>query len=118
MRGDLGHSARSSKPVTQVLRETLPVTASLVIGGMVICLLIAIPIGLLSALRPRSLIDRGMMLFVLIAVSCQPFWLGLMLSYLLGVRAKLFPVSGYCQTHPPRRRARSSAAGRATGPPT
>jgi peptide/nickel transport system permease protein len=100
VRGDLGHSTRSTKPVTQVLRETLPVTASLVIGGMVICILIAIPIGLLSALRPRSTIDRGSMLFVLIAVSCQPLWLGLMLSYLLGVRAKVLPVSGYCQiTH-------------------
>jgi peptide/nickel transport system permease protein len=100
VRGDLGHSTRSTKPVTQVLRETLPVTASLVIGGMVICLLIAIPIGLLSALRPRSMLDRGMMLVVLVAVSCQPLWLGLMLSYLLGVRAKVLPVSGYCQiTH-------------------
>lgn len=96
VRGDLGHSARSSKPVTTELRDTLPVTASLVIGGMVMCLLIAVPIGLLSALRPRSLLDRGMMLFVLIAVSCQSFWLGLMLSYLLGVRAKIFPVGGYC----------------------
>ena len=73
-------------------------TASLVIGGTVIWLLIAIPIGILSALRPRSLIDRGLMLFVLIGVSCQPLWLGLMLSYLLGVQAQLFPVSGYCDS--------------------
>jgi peptide/nickel transport system permease protein len=96
LRGDLGHSTRTTKPVTTELRDTVPVTASLVIGGMVMCLLIAIPIGLLSALRPRSLLDRGMMLFVLVAVSCQSFWLGLVLSYLLGVRAKLFPVGGYC----------------------
>lgn len=95
-RGDLGHSVRTTKPVTTELRDSLPVTASLVIGGMVMCLLIAVPIGLISALRPRSLVDRGSMLFVLVAVSCQPFWLGLMLSYLLGVRAKLFPVGGYC----------------------
>ena len=100
VRADLGHSARTSKPVATELRDALPVTLSLVIGGIVLCLLIAFPIGLLSALRPRSLIDRGMMLFVLIAVSCQPFWLGLMLSYLVGVKAKLLPVSGYCQiTH-------------------
>ena len=100
VRGDLGQSTRTTKSVTQVLRETLPITASLVIGGIVICLLIAIPIGLLSALRPRSMIDRGMMLVVLVAVSCQPLWLGLMLSYLLGVKAKVLPVSGYCQiTH-------------------
>ena len=102
VRADLGHSARTSKPVATELRDALPVTASLVIGGIVMCLLIAIPIGLISALRPRSLIDRGMMLFVLIAVSCQPFWLGLMLSYLLGVRAKIFPVGGYCNFTDPQ----------------
>src|SRR6478736_4284109 len=87
LRADLGHSARTSKPVATELRDALPVTLSLVIGGIVLCLLIAFPIGLLSALRPRSLIDRGVILFILIAISCQPFWLGLMLSYLLGVRA-------------------------------
>jgi peptide/nickel transport system permease protein len=96
VRGDLGHSVRTSKPVATELRDTVSVTFSLILGGMVMCLLIALPIGLLSALRPRSLLDRASMLLVLIAVSCQPFWLGLMLSYLLGVKAKVFPVGGYC----------------------
>ena len=95
-RGDLGHSVRSSKTTVQELEEALPVTASLVIGGMILCIMIAIPIGLISALRPRSLFDRATMLWVLILVSCQPFWLGLMLSYFLGVRVHAFPVSGYC----------------------
>ena len=95
-RGDLGHSVRSSKTTVQELQEALPVTASLVIGGMILCIMIAIPIGLISALRPRSLFDRATMLWVLILVSCQPFWLGLMLSYFLGVRVHAFPVSGYC----------------------
>jgi peptide/nickel transport system permease protein len=96
VRGDLGHSTRSSKTVVQTMQETLPITGSLVIGGMVLCIMMAVPIGLISALRPRSLLDRGLMLWVLILVSCQPFWLGLMLSYFLGVRAHAFPVSGYC----------------------
>jgi peptide/nickel transport system permease protein len=95
-RGDLGHSIRSSKTVVQTMQETLPITGSLVIGGMILCIMMAIPIGLISALYPRSLLDRGLMLWVLILVSCQPFWLGLMLSYFLGVRAHAFPVSGYC----------------------
>jgi peptide/nickel transport system permease protein len=93
---DLGDSTRSEDAVTDEIKDTLPITASLVIGGMLLCLLIALPIGILSALRPRSLIDRGSMLFILVAISCQPFWLGLMLSYLLGVRAHAFPVGGYC----------------------
>jgi peptide/nickel transport system permease protein len=96
LHADLGDSQRSRDAVTDEIRQTLPITASLVFGGMLLCLLIAVPIGLISALRPRSLIDRGSMLFVLIAISCQPFWLGLMLSYLLGVRAHAFPVGGYC----------------------
>jgi peptide/nickel transport system permease protein len=55
---DLGNSTRSTDAVTDEIKDTLPITASLVIGGMILCLLIAIPIGILSALRPRSLIDR------------------------------------------------------------
>jgi peptide/nickel transport system permease protein len=96
VRGDLGDSLRSRDAVTDVIRQTLPVTASLIIGGMLLWMLIAVPIGLLSALRPRSLLDKGLMLFVLIGFSAHPLWLGLMLSYLLGVKAHAFPVGGYC----------------------
>ena len=93
---DLGDSTRSRDAVTDVIRRTLPVTASLVIGGAVLWILIAIPIGLISALRPRSWLDRLLMFFVLIGVSAHPVWLSLVLSYLLGVKAHLFPVGGYC----------------------
>ncbi len=96
VRGDLGDSMRSRDAVTDVIRRTLPVTASLIIGGVLLFLLIAVPIGLLSALRPRSLLDKGLMLFVLIGLSAHPLWLGLMLSYLLGVKVHAFPVGGYC----------------------
>ena len=96
VRGDLGDSMRSRDAVTDVIRQTLPVTASLVIGGMLLGMLLAVPIGLLSALRPRSLLDKGLMLFVLIGFSAHSLWLGLMLSYLLGVKAHAFPVGGYC----------------------
>lgn len=96
LHGDLGHSLRQSLTVRQIIGSALPVTASLVIGGTVIWLLLAFPIGILSALRPRSLLDRGLMVFLLIGISAHPVWLGLVLSYLLGVRAHLFPISGYC----------------------
>src|SRR5689334_10199755 len=65
LHGDLGDSLRSDDAVTDVIWRTLPVTLSLLIGGMVIWLMIAIPVGVLSALYPRSLLDRGLMLFVL-----------------------------------------------------
>jgi peptide/nickel transport system permease protein len=76
--------------------EALPVTLALLIGGTILWLLIAVPIGVISALRPRSFLDRGLMVFVLIGVAAHPVWLGFSLSYLLGYRAHMFPVAGYC----------------------
>jgi peptide/nickel transport system permease protein len=96
LHGDLGDSTRSREAVTTQIGRTLPVTASLVIGGAIFWLLIAFPIGLLSALRPRSLLDKGLMLFVLVGLSAHPVWLGLVFSYVFGVKLHWFPVGGYC----------------------
>ncbi|MDQ3778448.1 MAG: ABC transporter permease, partial [Actinomycetota bacterium] len=52
----LGHSYATRQPVTEIVKESAPVTASLVFGGAVVWMLIALPIGILSALRPRSLL--------------------------------------------------------------
>src|SRR4051794_16615216 len=94
--GDLGRSIRSGVPVRDTIIRALPVTASLVIGGVVTWFLIAFPIGILSALRPRSLVDKGLMMLVLIGASAHPIWLGLVLSYLLGYKLHVFPLTGYC----------------------
>jgi peptide/nickel transport system permease protein len=77
------------------------VTASLVIGGAVMWLLIALPIGVLSALRPRSLLDRTSTTLVLIGISVHPVWLGLMLLYVFGFKLHLFPLGDYCQAFSP-----------------
>jgi peptide/nickel transport system permease protein len=96
---DLGDSTRSRDAVTDQIRRTLPVTISLVVGGMVLWLLIAIPIGVLSAMFPRSLLDKGLMLLVLIGASAHSVWLGLVFSYTFGVKLHWFPVGGYCDLH-------------------
>lgn len=96
LHADLGKSRASDEPVTTVIGRTLPVTASLVIGGMILWLLIAFPLGILSALRPRSLIDKGAMAFVLIGAACHPLWLSLLFSYTFGARLHWFPIAGYC----------------------
>jgi peptide/nickel transport system permease protein len=93
---DLGRSISTGAPVTRVIGNALPVTASLVIGGAVMWFLLAFPIGILSALRPRSLLDKGLMILVLIGASAHPIWLGLVFSYLLGFKLQLFPITGYC----------------------
>jgi len=62
----------------------------------VLWMLIALPVGVLSALRPRSLLDRIAMIFVLIGISAHPVWIGLLMAYFLGFKAGLFPITGYC----------------------
>jgi peptide/nickel transport system permease protein len=94
--GDLGPSFGDRERVTTRLFDAAPVTLSLVLGGMVVWLLISIPLGLLAALRPRSWLDRGATLFVLLGLSVHPAWLSLVLSYVLGHELRLFPEQGYC----------------------
>jgi len=100
-RGDLGHSTFTRQPVTSMLMRGAPVTLSLVIGGLVVSLLLALPLGLASALRPRSLVDRAANLFVLIGLSVFPLWLALMLSYVFGYHWRLLPIQGYCTLNAP-----------------
>src|SRR5207237_10878534 len=73
-----------------------PVTASLVLGGALMWMLIALPLGILSALRPRSMIDRITMIFVLVGISAHPVWLGLVFSYIFGYKLGWTPITGYC----------------------
>ena len=93
---DLGRSFANRQDVTEIVLQAAPVTASLVFGGVVVWMLIAIPIGILSALRPRSVMDRVTMVAVLVGISAHPVWIGLILSYFVGFRLGLTPITGYC----------------------
>jgi peptide/nickel transport system permease protein len=97
LEGSLGHSFLNRRSVNKEIFQAAPVTASLVFGAMVMILLISIPIGILSALRPRSLLDRTAMVYVLIGISLPAFWIALVLSYTVGFRLGLTPVAGYCE---------------------
>jgi peptide/nickel transport system permease protein len=99
--GDLGSSYVNRQPVTDALWRAAPVTFSLVIGGVLVWLLISIPLGVISALRPRSLIDRASNVFVMAGLSMHPAWLGLALGYLLTFRWQIFPKAGYCEIFSP-----------------
>ena len=94
--GSLGKSLATRQEVNDVVRAAAPVTISLVIGGAILWMLVAVPIGILSALRPRSLLDRAAMVFVLIGISAHPVWIGLILSYFVGYKLQLTPLGGYC----------------------
>ena len=95
--GSLGYSYVNREQVRRLVDEALPVTASLIVGGALLVLFISVPVGILSALRPRSLLDRISVTFVLIGISTQPVWLGLVLSYVFGYRLGLTPIEGYCR---------------------
>jgi peptide/nickel transport system permease protein len=91
----LGRSFTNRLSVNYVVAQAAPVTASLVFGGAILWMLIALPVGILSALRPRSLLDRFAMVFVLIGISAHPVWIGLLFAYFFGFKLGLFPITGY-----------------------
>jgi len=97
--GDLGRSYVTREKVTTRLIQATPVTLSLVAGGLLVWLLIAIPLGMLAALRPRSLLDRGSSFLVIVGLSIHPVLLGLVLSYVFGHRLNVLPARGYCSVN-------------------
>ena len=98
--GSLGQSFVNRQSVDSIIGKDAPVTASLVFGGAILWLSISVPIGILSALRPRSIMDRITMMFVLIGISAHPVWIGLIFSYVLGYKLGLTPIAGYCNFFP------------------
>jgi peptide/nickel transport system permease protein len=98
--GSLGVSYIGRGDVRTPLMAALPVTGSLILGGALLFLAISIPVGIISAMRPRSVFDRMGMVFVLVGISLQPVWLGLMLSYVFGYRLGWTPIVGYCNAFP------------------
>ena len=108
---DLGTSFATSQSVNQRIKEAAPVTASLVFGGAVLWMILGLSIGIFSALKPRSLVDRFAMVFVLIGVSAHPVWIGLILEYTFGVKLGWTPIAGYANFF-----GAASDSGQAGGP--
>ncbi|MDQ5820617.1 MAG: ABC transporter permease [Actinomycetota bacterium] len=92
----LGRSFQNRQSVNQIVMDAAPVTASLVFGGVIFWMAVALPIGIFSALRPRSLLDRIAMILVLIGISAHPVWIGLILAYTIGYKLGWTPITGYC----------------------
>jgi peptide/nickel transport system permease protein len=94
----LGFSFATRQDVNEIVFAAAPVTASLVFGGAICWLLLAFPVGILSALRPRSLLDRTAMIFVLVGISAHPVWIGLIFAYFFGYKWGGYthlPITGY-----------------------
>lgn len=94
-RGDLGTSLRTNQPVAQLILEKLPVTVQLALLSLLVALVIAIPAGVVAALRKGSAADVGATVVALSGLSLPNFWLGIMLILLFSVQLKWLPASGY-----------------------
>ncbi len=94
VQGDFGMSLRFNQPALPLVVERLPATLELALAALGIALVIAVPAGVLCAVRRNSLYDTLSMLGVLFGQSMPVFWLGIMLILLLAVRLPLFPTSG------------------------
>lgn len=94
LRGDFGQSFRHSQPALELVMERMPATIQLTLAAMVIALLVAIPVGIISAIRRNSLLDHIGMTGALLGQSTPVFWLGIMLILIFSVTIQWFPSSG------------------------
>ncbi len=94
VRGDFGESLDSHRPVIAEFLPRFPATIELTLGAITVALLVGVPIGLLSASRPNSVLDRLGMAVALTGVSMPVFWLGLMLVYIFSVYLHVLPTAG------------------------
>ena len=94
-RGDLGTSLRTNQPVSQLIMEKLPVTVELALLSLLVAVVIAIPAGVIAAVRKGGAADVGATVFALSGLSVPNFWLGIMLILLFSVQLKWLPASGY-----------------------
>jgi peptide/nickel transport system permease protein len=94
MRGDLGKSLRWGDPVVRLVWERFPNTLELALAALGIALVVGLPVGAFSALRPNGVFDNVGKIVALAGQSIPNFWLGIMLILLLAVDLRLLPTSG------------------------
>jgi len=94
VRGELGESYIWHRQVSELLAAHAPVTIALALSAMLITVVIAIPLGIVAAMRPNTIIDRIALTLAVTAQAVPSFWLGLMLIVLFGVMFPVLPVSG------------------------
>jgi peptide/nickel transport system permease protein len=96
LRGDLGNSIRTGRPILPDIVDRLPVTAQLTSLAMVLSLLAALPLGVVSALRPATRVDAVVRLLSLLGLSVPNFWIATMLVLLVSKYGHgLLPTFGY-----------------------
>lgn len=94
LKGDLGESYSSGRPVFSEIASRFPYTLQLTFWGMVIAIALSIPIGIISATKQYSFIDSASMIVALLGVSIPNFWMGLMLIIFFALNLRILPSGG------------------------
>ena len=94
-RGDFGNSFFHRAPALPLVLDRMPTTLLLTVLAMGLSLAIALPVGIVSAVRRNSIFDQGATLAVFVGTSMPVFWTGIMLILLFAVQLRLLPVSGW-----------------------
>ncbi len=95
LRGDLGRSVRTNQPVVEAIGERLPPTVELTILSMIISLLIAMPAGIISAVRRNSASDVASTTLALFGISMPSFFLAILLIFVFALKLRWLPPIGY-----------------------
>jgi peptide/nickel transport system permease protein len=94
VRGDFGQSLHFKQPVLELILERMPATIELALASLFIALVIAFPIGILSALKRHTIIDYMVMTGATLGISLPTFWIGILLIMLVAVNLNLLPGFG------------------------
>jgi peptide/nickel transport system permease protein len=94
VRGDLGDSTVTGRPVTTELLVRFPATLELTAFAMLIAILVGVPVGVISAVRQYSVLDKTTSVLALTGISMPIFWLAMVLVVIFGVNLELLPFPG------------------------
>lgn len=95
LKGDLGQSILQRRPVIDIVLERFPVTLKIGLLSLLLSFIIALPVGIIAAVKRNTSADYLSMAFALVGISMPSFWLGLLLLYFFAYRLGWFPISGY-----------------------
>lgn len=95
LQGDMGNSLKNNQPVFEEITSRLPITIELAFYSILITIVLGLIAGIISAIRPYSLMDVGLMVVALLGISLPSFWLGILLMYVFSVQLHWLPVAGW-----------------------
>lgn len=95
LRLDFGLTQKDNQPVIDKILERLPRTLLLTVTSLILCFILAIPIGMMSAIKQNSWIDRSLTVLVFIGVSVPMYWIALLLMIFFGIYLGWFPITGF-----------------------